>query len=79
MYTEKPPPEKLKGEEGMTKEPIQMVPVGPDEKLDPLSRINLAVVQPIQHNWKIRDIGNVHEKSLQKLLHYRRTVQDQST
>ena len=79
VYTGKTPPDKCEGEERMTKDPIRMVPVSPDEKLDPLSRINLGIVQPIQHNWKIKEIGNVHEKSLQKLLQYRKLVRDQST
>lgn len=60
----------------MTKEPIRIVPVSLDEKLDPLSRIDLGKVQAIQHNWEIREIGDVHEKSLPKLLRYRKAVRD---
>ena len=75
MYTGKQPPEKLKGEKEMIKDPIRVVPVTPDEKLDPLSRINLGTVQVVQHNWKIKEIGNVHEESLPKLFHYRRVVE----
>lgn len=60
----------------MTKDPIRIVPFRLDERLDPLSRINLGKVQAIQHNWKIREIGEVHEKSLPKLLHYRKAVTD---
>lgn len=76
VYTGRTPPEKLEGEKDMTKDPIRVVPVSPDEKLDPLSRINLGKAQVIQHNWKIREIGDVHEKSLPKLLHYRKAVRD---
>ncbi len=60
----------------MTKDPIRIVPVSLDEKLDPLSRINLGKAQVVQHNWKIKEIGNVHEKSLPKLLRYRKALQD---
>ncbi len=60
----------------MTKDPIRVVPVSPDEKLDPLSRINLGKALVVQHNWKIREIGNVHEKSLPELLRYRKVVMD---
>ncbi len=60
----------------MTKDPIRVVPVSPDEKLDPLSRINLGKALVVQHNWKIREIGNVHEKSLPELLRYTKVVMD---
>ena len=79
VYTGRTPPEKLEGETRMTKEPIRIMPVSQDVKLDSLSRINLGKVQVIQHNWKIQEIGDVHEKSLPKLIHYRRAVRDKST
>jgi hypothetical protein len=60
----------------MTKDPIRVVPVSRDEKLDPLSRVNLGNAQVVQHNWKIREIGDVHENSLPELLRYRKVVMD---
>ncbi len=60
----------------MTKDPIRVVPVSPDEKLDPLSRISLGKALVVEHNWKIREIGNVHEKSLPELLRYTKVVMD---
>ncbi len=76
VYTDKTAPAKLEGEERMTKEPIRIVLASPDEKLDPLSRIDLSKYQVIQHNWRIRKIGDVHPKSLPKLLNYWKAVRD---
>ena len=76
VYTDKKPPEKLEGEKRMNKDPLRITPRSPDEKLDPLSRINLGKVQPIQHNWKVREIGKVEEKCLPKLVKYYKAVRD---
>ena len=74
VYTGKTPPEKLPGEKNMNKEPLRIKPIRADEKLDSKSRINLAKVHAIQHNWKIREIGDVDKTSLQKLVQYHKAV-----
>ena len=76
VYIGNQPPGKLEGEENMKKVPIGVIPMSPDEKLDPLSRINLERFQVIQYNWRVREIGDVHEKSLQMLLRYWKDVRD---
>ena len=70
VYTGEIPPQKLKGETKMVKEPIRVVAVRADEKLDELSRINLGKAYPVEHNVKVKEIGHVHERSLPKLISY---------
>lgn len=60
----------------MRKDPIRINPVSLAEKLDPRSRINIGKVYPINHNIKVKDIGQVDEKSLPKLLGYRKIIRD---
>lgn len=69
-------PAKLPGETNMRKDPIRIVPVSLAEKLDPLSRINIGKIFPIEHNRRVKDIGQVDEKSLPKLLGYRKMIRD---
>ena len=56
----------------MKKDPLRVIPKNADEKFDPRSRVNLRKVQAIQHNWKIREIGDLYEKDLPKLIQYRK-------
>ena len=76
-YTGDIVPPKLPGETNMRKDPIRIIPVNRAEKLDPRSRINLGRIFPISHDNKVKDIGQVDEKSLPKLLGYRKLVAEE--
>lgn len=58
----------------MKKEPLQMTPTSLEHKLDPISRVNLRKHYPIEHNWKVLEIGQIAGKSLPKLLGYSRST-----
>lgn len=79
VYSTDDPPEKMPGEEKMLKDPLRIVLCSPDDKLDPKSRINLGRVHPIDHNVKVKQIGDVHPRSLPKLLGYRKAIRDKMT
>ena len=66
----------LPGENGMNKDPLRIKLVSPVEKLDPASRLNLGRAHVIDHDFKVQDIGMIDERSLPKLLAYRRDVMD---
>lgn len=76
VYSTEDPPEKLPGESKMLKDPLRIVLSSPDDKLDPRSRINLGRMHSIDHNVKVKKIGDVHPRSLPKLLAYRRAIRD---
>lgn len=61
------PLNKLPGEAGMKKVLIRIIPHHPAENLDPLSRINLSRIHPIEYNVKIKNIRLVEKESLCKL------------
>ena len=75
IYTGKAPPEALpqeapqRGERGMRPEPIRVEPDSPEDKLDPLSRIDYGKVHTIQHNIKVQSFGQVHPRCLNSLVH----------
>jgi hypothetical protein len=60
------------GEPRMTKEAIAVVPVSHDRKLDPMSRINFAKIYTVEHNVKVKHIGEIHEGDLYRLMGYYR-------
>lgn len=60
----------------MNKEPLRINLCSPDDKLDLRSRINLGREHPIDHNHKVKNIGDVDERSLPKLVQYRKAVRD---
>ena len=76
VYSGDKPPQPLPGEEKMNKDPLRVELVIPEEKLDPRSRLNLGRAHVIDHNFKVQDIGMIDERSLPKLLAYRRDVMD---
>jgi hypothetical protein len=59
-----------RGEPKMTKKPIAVVPVSPDKKLDPMSRINFAKIYTVEHNVKVKHIGKVDEEYVHTLMGY---------
>ncbi|KAI4673437.1 uncharacterized protein J4E84_011079 [Alternaria hordeiaustralica] len=57
-------------ERGMTKEPIEVVPAEPNEKIRRESRIRFGKVYPIEMNVKVKDIGRVREDQISALISY---------
>ena len=54
----------------MNKDPLKINIESQKYKLDPKSRINLGKMIAIDHNQKVKSIGEVHPRSLPKLIHY---------
>jgi hypothetical protein len=59
------PSEEAKGEPKMSKKPIEVNSAGPDQKLDPMSRIHFGKVHTVEHNVKVMNVGNITKKSLE--------------
>lgn len=57
----------------MVKEPLEVQPSSPDQKLDPMSRLNFGKVYTVEHNVKVLPVGKISESSLSKFLAYART------
>ena len=53
--------------ENIVKNPIAVVPAGPDQKLHPMSRINFDKMYSIEHNVKVMNVGKVADGSLHNL------------
>ncbi|KAJ5679270.1 hypothetical protein N7462_007514 [Penicillium macrosclerotiorum] len=56
----------------MTKEPLEVEPARPDQKLDPMSRVNFGKIYTVEHNVKVLPVGKVTEASLEKFNAYMR-------
>ncbi|MCJ1480724.1 hypothetical protein MMC06_000879 [Schaereria dolodes] len=76
IYTGDYAPSRLPEERKLNKEAIKIVPVNPSMKLDPLSRVNLVKVYPVEHNLKVKEVGRVSGPHLKKLLAYVRDMND---
>ncbi|KAL2008505.1 hypothetical protein VTN00DRAFT_6699 [Thermoascus crustaceus] len=63
-------PARQAAEPPMTKEPIAVEPASPDQKLDPMSRINFAKIHTIEHNVKVLPVGRVSDESIPKFEAY---------
>jgi len=70
VYSSNQPPTKLPGEKKLNKDPIRICIVNEEEKLDVLSRINLAKTYPVEHNVKVKHVGMVRPEDLKKLKAY---------
>ena len=70
IFTGDAAPRKLPEENKMNKEPIQMVPVNQTEKLDYLSRVDLAKTFPVEHNVKVKGVGMISNHHLRRLVQY---------
>ncbi|KAJ4311103.1 hypothetical protein N0V94_008119 [Neodidymelliopsis sp. IMI 364377] len=55
---------------GMIKDPIEVIPVDYDLRMKPESRIRFSKTFPIEMNIKVKDIGRVHPEHISKLLEY---------
>lgn len=60
----------------MLKDPLRVNLSSQDDKLDPTSRLNLGRVHSIDHNVKVKKIGDVDKRSLPKLLTYHQNIID---
>ncbi len=58
----------------MNKTPIRVLPSRADEKLDPVSRVNMGKMFTVEWNTKVKDIGLVEKSSLVRLLAYWRQI-----
>jgi hypothetical protein len=56
-----------RGEAPMQLIPIQVDTDTPDEKLDPMSRLDLGGVTRVEHNIKVKSLGKVNKRSLDAL------------
>ena len=57
-------------EAGMTRDPIEVVPVDSSVRIRPESRIRFGKTYPIEKNVKVKDIGIVHPSHRYKLVAY---------
>lgn len=80
VYTGKTPPRPQKdefprrNEKGMELAPIRIDPDIPQDRLDPMARLDLAAVHTVQHNIKAKSFGIVNSRSKADLLLNFRTV-----
>ncbi len=64
----------LREEAGIVKKPITVKPATPDQRLHPMSRINLDKIYTIEYNVKVMNVGRVIEESRPHLsLYYMNT------
>ncbi|KAH1345820.1 hypothetical protein KXV68_004133 [Aspergillus fumigatus] len=54
----------------MTKEPLEINPARPDERLDEMSRLNFGKVYTVEHNVKVRHVGMISSTSMVKFRGY---------
>jgi hypothetical protein len=55
------------GEAGMKELSIKVDPDGPDEFLEPMSRLDLGGVTKVEHNIKVKPVGNVNSRYIEAL------------
>jgi hypothetical protein len=65
--------------EKIVKNPIAVVPAGPDQKLHPKSRINFDKLHTVEYNVKVMHVGRVAADSLHNLSLYYQTTHFQPT
>jgi hypothetical protein len=70
IYTGYQPPDRLPLEENFSKKPICVVPTDPTEALSADSRINFGKPTPVEHNLRIKHIGDIHTDDMHRLIRY---------
>ena len=63
-------PTDLQDEHLMNKEPIAVDPASPDQKLNKWSRLDFRRVYTVEHNVKVKNIGQVSKGSMPYLITY---------
>ncbi len=74
IYTGDEIPDILAGEEGLTKDALQVIEGSPENLLDPLSRVNFGKVYTVEHNVKVKNVGLVASGSMAKLKGYYKQI-----
>jgi hypothetical protein len=54
----------------MAKEPLEVDPVRPDQKLDCMSRVNFGKIYTVEHNINVLPVGKIMEASRARFLEY---------
>ncbi|KAJ6188162.1 hypothetical protein N7519_003070 [Penicillium mononematosum] len=63
-------PRAVRSEPRMAKEPLEVDPARPDQKLDCMSRVNFGKVYTVEHNVKVLPVGKITEASRARFLEY---------
>ncbi|KAJ5878188.1 hypothetical protein N7455_001653 [Penicillium solitum] len=63
-------PRTVHSEPRMSKEPLEVDPARPDQKLDCMSRVNFGKVYTVEHNVKFLPVGKITEASRVRFLEY---------
>ncbi|KAA8644037.1 uncharacterized protein ATNIH1004_008234 [Aspergillus tanneri] len=70
IYMEGTYPKVDPAERGITKEPIEVTPASPDQKLDYMSRLNFGKIYTVEHNVKVLHVGKITDRTLPRFLNY---------
>jgi hypothetical protein len=70
IYMRGSQPATKKHEPKMTKEPLEVEPAKPDQKLDPMSRLNFGKVYTVEHNVKVMPVGKMTDGSMSRFNSY---------
>jgi hypothetical protein len=70
IFTGYSEPAPLPNEGQFRKKAIRMVPVNPEENLDITSRINYGRPTPVEHNLRVKHIGQIDPVSMYRLFRY---------
>lgn len=70
IYMGNSQPTMKKSEPKMTKDPVEVEPAGPDQKLDPMSRLNFGKVYTVEHNVKVLPVGRITDGSMAQFITY---------
>lgn len=68
IYTGKGPPRELDGEDSLGKDPIEVVPKTPRDKLGSDSRVNYAKIYTVEHNVKVFFVGRIAPQSERRFI-----------
>jgi len=64
IYMKGTQPARQETEPRTTKEPIAVEPASPDQKLDPMSRVNFGKIYTVEHNVKVLCVGRISDESM---------------
>lgn len=70
IYMQGTEPQVGSSEPHMTKEPLEVAPASPDQKLDFMSRLNFGKVYTVEHNVKVLPVGKITERSMPRFQSY---------
>lgn len=70
IYMRGSQPGMKKQEPKMTKEALEVEPAKPDQKLDPMSRLNFGKVYTVEHNVKVMPVGKITDRFMTRFNSY---------